>query len=118
MAYLRVEAKREVYVMLPEEDCEEGMCAILKKAMYGTRDAAQSWEATYRRAHDEWGFMIGHRRASCTTLRRTSGWCCMETTSQLLGTKNDSTGTEKWSWEDFEAKHDWENRANKKMESQ
>ena len=52
-AYLQADAKRDVYVELPQEDEQVGMCAKLKKAMYGTRDAAQSWEATCRKAHEE-----------------------------------------------------------------
>jgi hypothetical protein len=36
-----------VFVKLPEEDHEEGMCGRLVKAMYGTRDAAQNWEYEY-----------------------------------------------------------------------
>ena len=44
---------------LPEEDREEGLCAKMKKAMCGTRGAAQSWEATYRKAHEDWGFANG-----------------------------------------------------------
>ena len=35
---------REVYVDLPEQDSEPGMCGLLNKSMYGTRGAAQSWE--------------------------------------------------------------------------
>ena len=38
---------REVYVDLPEQDSEPGMCGILNMSMYGTRGAAQSWEAHY-----------------------------------------------------------------------
>ncbi len=36
-------ARREMYVELPREDHEEGMCGKLGKAMYGARDAAQNW---------------------------------------------------------------------------
>jgi hypothetical protein len=64
MAYLQAEAKREIFVELPREDSETGMCAKLVKAMYGTRDAAQNWEITYRRAHEEWGFQVG-RASPC-----------------------------------------------------
>ena len=53
-AYLQVDAKREIYVELPPEDGEEGMCAKLAKDMHGTRDAAQNWEHAYRKAHEEW----------------------------------------------------------------
>ena len=41
--YFHAKARREVYVKLPAEDSEEGMCGRLNKAMYGTRDAAQNW---------------------------------------------------------------------------
>ena len=44
-AYLQAETKREVYVALPDEDKETGMCAKLIKSMYGTRDAAPNWES-------------------------------------------------------------------------
>ena len=69
-AYLQAEVRREVYVELPPEDKQEGMCAKLTKAMYGTRDAAQSWEATYRKAHEDWVFRRGvHHPASRATRR-------------------------------------------------
>ena len=32
---------------LSKEDYEEGKCGVLRKAMYGTRDAAQNWELEY-----------------------------------------------------------------------
>ena len=37
------EEEEEVYVELPAEDAEEGMCGLLRKSMHGTRDAAQKW---------------------------------------------------------------------------
>ena len=43
-AYFHSKARRPVYVQLPPEDYEPGMCGKLLKAMYGTRDAAQNWE--------------------------------------------------------------------------
>ena len=39
--------ERDVYVELPAEDAEAGMCGKLIKSMYGTRDAAQNWETAY-----------------------------------------------------------------------
>ncbi len=39
-AYFHAEAKGRVYVELSRKDFEEGKCGLLKKAMYGTRDAA------------------------------------------------------------------------------
>ena len=46
-AHFHSNARRHVYVQLPEEDREEGMCGKLNRAMYGTRDAAQNWEYEY-----------------------------------------------------------------------
>jgi len=46
-AYFHARAKREVFIELPEEDMEMGMCGKLDKSMYGTRDAAQNWETEY-----------------------------------------------------------------------
>ena len=46
-AYFHAKARRRVFVRLPEEDHEEGMCGLLVKAMYGTRDAARNWEHEY-----------------------------------------------------------------------
>ena len=46
-AYFQAEAIREVYVELPGEDNEEGMCGKLLKSMYGTRDALQNGGETY-----------------------------------------------------------------------
>ncbi len=45
--YFHARARKSVYVELSNEDFEEGKCGLLKKAMYGTRDAAQigSWGA-------------------------------------------------------------------------
>ena len=39
-AYFHAKARRKVFVDLPKEDYEEGKCGLLKKSMYGTRDAA------------------------------------------------------------------------------
>ena len=54
-AYYHAKVRREVFVELPPEDHEPGMCAKLLKAMPGTRDAAQNWECE----HSEWLKSIG-----------------------------------------------------------
>jgi hypothetical protein len=46
-AYFHADARRQVFVELPQEDAEEGMCGELGRSMYGTRDAAQNWEFAY-----------------------------------------------------------------------
>jgi len=63
-----------VYVGLSREDFEEGKCGLLKKAMYGTRDAAQNWELEYTEMMVEAGFKQGAYSACvCSTAsRRTS----------------------------------------------
>ncbi len=58
-AYFQAKARRDVYVELPEEDWEEGMCGKLVKSMYGTRDAAQNWEEEYTGFMEEIGFVKG-----------------------------------------------------------
>ena len=58
-AFFHAVARRKVFVQLPEEDAEEGMCGRLNKSMYGTRDAAQNWEEHYSQAHQEIGFEQG-----------------------------------------------------------
>ena len=44
---------------MPEEDYEEGMCGLLNKALYGTRDAAQNWEYEYVDFMTQLGFRRG-----------------------------------------------------------
>ena len=58
-AYFHAKARRRVYVQLPPEDAEPGMCGLLLKSMYGTRDAAQNWEDCYVEAMQELGFRRG-----------------------------------------------------------
>jgi hypothetical protein len=55
-AYFHAKARRRVFVRLPKEDHEEGMCGLLGKAMYGTRDAAQNWECEYIEFMESVGF--------------------------------------------------------------
>ncbi len=46
-AYFHAKARRDVYVEFPDGDHQENVSGELKKAMYGTRDAAQNWELEY-----------------------------------------------------------------------
>ena len=46
-AYFHAPARRLVYVNPPPADREPGMCGRLRKALYGSRDAAQNWEYAY-----------------------------------------------------------------------
>ena len=49
-AFSHARATRQVFVQLPDEDRtagEENLCGRLNYSMYGTRDAAQNWQARY-----------------------------------------------------------------------
>jgi hypothetical protein len=56
-AYFHAKSRRPVFVKLPPEDHQEGMCGRLMKAMYGTRDAAQNWELAYSEFVQRIGFI-------------------------------------------------------------
>ena len=58
-AYFHALARRQEYVKLPSEDHAEGMRGLLKRAMYGTRDAAQNWESAYAELVEDLGFARG-----------------------------------------------------------
>ena len=46
-AFFYAPATRDVYVKLPLERAQPGMCAKLPKSLYGTRDAAPNWSQAY-----------------------------------------------------------------------
>jgi len=58
-AYFHAESTRDVFIELPAEDNEVGMCGKLLKSMYGTRDAAQNWEIAYNEFMLSAGFSYG-----------------------------------------------------------
>ena len=58
-AHFHSPPRRKVYVDLCEEDSVEGMCALLLKSMYGTRDAASNWEGFYTAVMVKGGFRSG-----------------------------------------------------------
>jgi len=58
-AHFYGKAQRDIYVTLPQGDEEEGMCAILKKTMYGTQDASHVWQADYSERLGKHKFQCG-----------------------------------------------------------
>ncbi len=48
-----------MFVKLPAEDDTPGMCGLLLKSMYGTRDAAQNWEFEHAELLENCGFKRG-----------------------------------------------------------
>ena len=57
--YYHAEARRKVYINLPEGDQEEGMWGILVESLEGIRDAAQNWEHTYVKFMESVKFIRG-----------------------------------------------------------
>ena len=58
-AYFYAPARRPVFVTLPDEDSEKGMCGRLNRSMYGTRDAESNWEDKYSSHLVSQGFTRG-----------------------------------------------------------
>lgn len=61
-AYFYAPATRRIYVKIPDEDRgpgEERMCGLLKKSLYGTRDAAHNWASAYTAVLERVGFEKG-----------------------------------------------------------
>ena len=58
-AYFYAAATRDVYVDLPPERAQPGMCAKLNKSLYGTRDAALNWSQAYSEVLEGMGFVKG-----------------------------------------------------------
>ena len=58
-AYFYAPATRDVYVELPPERAQPGMCAKLHKSLYGTRDAALNWAQAYSEVLLAMGFVKG-----------------------------------------------------------
>ena len=57
-AYFHAKAQRPVLIRLPAEDrmgTDAGKIGLMKKSMYGTRDAASNWGARLARACQEMG---------------------------------------------------------------
>ena len=74
-AFLYGDAEREIYINLPAEDprSKDGQSmGILRKAMYGTRDAPAVWQRLVRRVMLELGFEAS-RTSACVYAHRTRG---------------------------------------------
>ena len=61
-AYFHAKAQRPVLIRLPVEDrmgADAGKVGLMKKSMYGTRDAASNWERDWQGHVQMWGFQLG-----------------------------------------------------------
>ena len=61
-----------IFVDLPPEMHQPGECGRLKKALYGTRDAASAWEMEYTTNLVEIGFTIG-KSSTCIFAHEAKG---------------------------------------------
>ena len=73
-AFLYVDVEREIYVKLPSEDPRSGedKIGILRKAMYGTRDAPAVWQRLVKKVMSELGF-VASRTSACVYVHRARG---------------------------------------------
>ena len=63
-AYFHAETQRSVLVKLPAEDCsgkDVGKIGLLKKSMYGTRDAACDRERDWQEHLENRGYELGRK---------------------------------------------------------
>jgi hypothetical protein len=58
-AHFHSPALRPIFIKLPAEDDEQGMCGKLNKMLYGTRDASKAWEMFYTKIVVDMGFVQG-----------------------------------------------------------
>ena len=61
-AYFHAKAQRLVLIRLPVEDrmgTDAGKVGLMKKSMYGTRDATSNWERDWQEHVRNWGFQLG-----------------------------------------------------------
>ena len=58
-AYFNAKCHENIFVELPHEDYQEGMCGKLEHWMYGTRGAASKWEDHYSNIMVNAGFVKG-----------------------------------------------------------
>jgi hypothetical protein len=64
-AHLHAFADRTVFVQLPPEEAEPGVCAKLVRCLYGTRDAPKRWEAFLSEQLVAMGFARGRASPCC-----------------------------------------------------
>ena len=66
-AHLHAEAVRTVYVALPPELQQKhpGQCWLLRRCLYGTKDAPARWEAHYTKHLEKMGFTKGLASSCC-----------------------------------------------------
>jgi hypothetical protein len=64
-AHLHAMAERLVYVDLPPEVRQPGKCALLRRCLYGTRDAPARWEAFLAAELLKMGFVRGKASPCC-----------------------------------------------------
>ena len=64
-AHLHALADRDIFVQLPPEVAQSGMCGHLRRCLYGTRDAPARWEAYLAEQLTLMGFARGAASPCC-----------------------------------------------------
>ncbi len=106
-AYFHAKARRTVFIELPEEDQERGMCGELDKSMYGTRDAALNWEWEYTEFMTKQGGFKKGRASPCIFKNEEKGMCAVIHGDDftILGSEEDLDWLKEKSIRRFEIKH-------------
>eukprot|EP00971_Amphidinium_carterae_P223273 4430197-Amphidinium_carterae.4 len=73
-AYFHPECKRKLYRQLPDEDDTPRILGRLRKTMYGTRNAAASWEDYHKEAFERSGQRQGKFSPRPYAGTNTKGW--------------------------------------------
>ena len=66
-AFLYGQIRRRVYIELPQQDsrsADKSVVGVLRKAMYGTRDAPQIWHEEVEKAMRDLGFELSSLHSS------------------------------------------------------
>ena len=71
-AHMHAMAERPVYVQLPPERRRPGVCARLRRVLYGCRDAPALWDKFVAQNLAELGFIQG-AASTCLYSHRTRG---------------------------------------------
>ena len=73
-AFLYGDVERQIFVKLPVEDPRwgEDQIGVLKKAMYGTRDAPAVWQRLVKKVMTDLGF-VASRTSACVYVHRARG---------------------------------------------
>ena len=68
-AYFHAKAQRPLLIRLSSGGTDAGKVGLMKKSMYGTRDAASNWERDWQEHVKTWGFQQGLSSKNLSTTK-------------------------------------------------